>query len=569
MSDLFEDDDNFEKELDEEMTVSLDLDDGTTVVCSIVTIFDVNDKDYIALMPLDEEGNAASDEVWIYGYKENEEDPNEEPELIYIDDEEEYETGARLSDYGEDNEIGPDEKIIDGPVDDSTDEPSINSNDEPAREFGSISDFMLKMQEAQEANRKTEMNRLLNQANKEKLLDGTQFEELKNQSASKFMSHILSKNGQLNYGIFRDGKFIINDGSEEFKDNLIPREVREEFRESLNNPKFTLNIDPNMVKPAENKKDETVVLDTVEDQPAEPVAVDKKADVINKLNSILGDESNYKNAKYAQSLNTAKAEELFAILDEETKEGGVLYGTKIAERYSKLRTKNIDRKKESFLEGLLDVTNKPQGKEEYVTINKNGKIQFIGGNFDKEADVESKTKGNQTEESIDTRRREEFFIKERINNILGDEANYKNPKYYQSLNEEKTQELFEILEEYGKEGGLIENTPIAKAYNNLKTNKLDRKRESLLENLMKSSKKTQNQDEYVIINENGKIYNDNKYAPKAEIVDLKKIEEVKEDDPEDFGGDNMEVDVHYKKNKIPLELIAEQKKGTETSAHTN
>ena len=93
MSD-FNDDNNFDKELDEEMTVSLDLDDGTTVVCSIVTIFEMNDKDYIALMPLDEEGNADSDEVWIYGYKENEKDPNEEPELIYIEDEEEYEAAA-------------------------------------------------------------------------------------------------------------------------------------------------------------------------------------------------------------------------------------------------------------------------------------------------------------------------------------------------------------------------------------------------------------------------------------------------------------------------------------------
>ena len=50
----------------------------------------MNDKDYIALMPLDEEGNADSDEVWIYGYKENEEDPNEEPELIYIEDEDSF-----------------------------------------------------------------------------------------------------------------------------------------------------------------------------------------------------------------------------------------------------------------------------------------------------------------------------------------------------------------------------------------------------------------------------------------------------------------------------------------------
>lgn len=92
MSDNFNEE--FKQELDEEMTVSIDLEDGTTVVCSIVTIFEMDGKDYIALMPLDEEGNANGEEVWIYGYKENPDDPNEEPELIYIDDEEEYEAAA-------------------------------------------------------------------------------------------------------------------------------------------------------------------------------------------------------------------------------------------------------------------------------------------------------------------------------------------------------------------------------------------------------------------------------------------------------------------------------------------
>jgi len=82
---------DFEKEMDEEMTVSLELDDGSTVVCSILTIFTVDNKDYIALQPLDEEGNAAGDDVWFYGYKEDESDPNAEPELIYIDDDDELE----------------------------------------------------------------------------------------------------------------------------------------------------------------------------------------------------------------------------------------------------------------------------------------------------------------------------------------------------------------------------------------------------------------------------------------------------------------------------------------------
>ena len=82
---------DFEEEMDEEMTVSLDLEDGSTVVCSILTILTVDDKDYIALQPLDDEGNAASDDVWFYGYSENPEDPNEEPELTYIESDEEYE----------------------------------------------------------------------------------------------------------------------------------------------------------------------------------------------------------------------------------------------------------------------------------------------------------------------------------------------------------------------------------------------------------------------------------------------------------------------------------------------
>lgn len=82
---------DFEQEMDEEMTVSLTLDDGKVVVCNILTILTVDDKDYIALQPLDEEGNAEGDDVWFYGYKENPNDPNEEPELEYIDDDEELE----------------------------------------------------------------------------------------------------------------------------------------------------------------------------------------------------------------------------------------------------------------------------------------------------------------------------------------------------------------------------------------------------------------------------------------------------------------------------------------------
>lgn len=82
--------DDFLNEIDEEMTVTIDTDEGS-VECSIITILTVNDKDYIALLPMDKEGNPSEDDVWFYGYKENPDDPNEEPELIYIDDDDELE----------------------------------------------------------------------------------------------------------------------------------------------------------------------------------------------------------------------------------------------------------------------------------------------------------------------------------------------------------------------------------------------------------------------------------------------------------------------------------------------
>ena len=78
----------------EEMTVDLDLDDGTTVTCAVVTILTVSGRDYIALLPLNENGDNVDGEVWFYRYSENPDDTNEEPELEYIDDDDEYEAVA-------------------------------------------------------------------------------------------------------------------------------------------------------------------------------------------------------------------------------------------------------------------------------------------------------------------------------------------------------------------------------------------------------------------------------------------------------------------------------------------
>lgn len=79
---------------DEEMTVTLELDDGREVNCAVVTILTVSEKDYIVLLPLNENGDNEDGEVWFYGYKEDESDPNAEPELLFIEDDDEYESVA-------------------------------------------------------------------------------------------------------------------------------------------------------------------------------------------------------------------------------------------------------------------------------------------------------------------------------------------------------------------------------------------------------------------------------------------------------------------------------------------
>ena len=89
---------------EEQMSVELELDDGEKVSCAVITILTVAKKDYIVLLPLDENGDNQDGEVWFYGYKENENDPNAEPELIYIEDDDEYEAVSDAFDEYLDNQ---------------------------------------------------------------------------------------------------------------------------------------------------------------------------------------------------------------------------------------------------------------------------------------------------------------------------------------------------------------------------------------------------------------------------------------------------------------------------------
>ncbi|NLL92627.1 MAG: DUF1292 domain-containing protein [Clostridiales bacterium] len=78
--------DNMENE-DEDMFVTLELDDGTEVECVVVTIFEAAGKDYIALLP-NEGPEADEGEVFLYSYEEDEEG---NPILNNIESDDEYE----------------------------------------------------------------------------------------------------------------------------------------------------------------------------------------------------------------------------------------------------------------------------------------------------------------------------------------------------------------------------------------------------------------------------------------------------------------------------------------------
>lgn len=73
----------------DDLRVTLNMDDSKDVECRILTIFDVGTQDYIALLPLDADGNDNEEgEVFIYRYAEDE-DGN--PSLDNITSDEEYE----------------------------------------------------------------------------------------------------------------------------------------------------------------------------------------------------------------------------------------------------------------------------------------------------------------------------------------------------------------------------------------------------------------------------------------------------------------------------------------------
>lgn len=76
---------------DEHHTITLTMEDDTEVECAILTIFPVDDKEYIALLPLDENGQNYDGEVYLYSFTRTEAG---DPMLANIMDDDEYAKAA-------------------------------------------------------------------------------------------------------------------------------------------------------------------------------------------------------------------------------------------------------------------------------------------------------------------------------------------------------------------------------------------------------------------------------------------------------------------------------------------
>ena len=75
---------------EEEMTVTLTLDDDSEIECVVLNIFSAGDREYIALLPM-EGAESEEGEVYLYRYSEDE---NGQPNLENIEDDDEYEIVA-------------------------------------------------------------------------------------------------------------------------------------------------------------------------------------------------------------------------------------------------------------------------------------------------------------------------------------------------------------------------------------------------------------------------------------------------------------------------------------------
>jgi len=76
-------------------TITLTMEDDSVVECAVLAIFPVDDNSYISLVPLDEDGELAANEVYLYRFRTTEEG---NPVLSNIEDDDEYEAVSQAFD---------------------------------------------------------------------------------------------------------------------------------------------------------------------------------------------------------------------------------------------------------------------------------------------------------------------------------------------------------------------------------------------------------------------------------------------------------------------------------------
>ena len=79
----------------EALTVTLTLDNDEELECAVLTIFETAGQEYIALLPLDENGDNEDGQVYLHRFLEG---TSKEPELENIEDDEEFERASEAFD---------------------------------------------------------------------------------------------------------------------------------------------------------------------------------------------------------------------------------------------------------------------------------------------------------------------------------------------------------------------------------------------------------------------------------------------------------------------------------------
>lgn len=89
----------------ESLTVTLTLENDEELECAVLTIFESDGREYIALLPLDENGDSDDGQVYLYRFIDNGED--KEPGLENILEDEEFErVSEAFNDWMEEQDFG-------------------------------------------------------------------------------------------------------------------------------------------------------------------------------------------------------------------------------------------------------------------------------------------------------------------------------------------------------------------------------------------------------------------------------------------------------------------------------